>query len=110
MTDRIRCSSCGAESFADGATLYCKTCYDNLRRELSQHVKDYDALKAENAQLREKMIHLYAALEAVEWLDTGEVSPWCPFCENIEWIGHKPDCKRQEALYAHNNKVCTEDK
>lgn len=33
MTDRIRCSSCGAESFADGATLYCKTCYDKLKVE-----------------------------------------------------------------------------
>lgn len=30
MTSRIRCANCGGESFADGATLYCASCYDNL--------------------------------------------------------------------------------
>lgn len=54
MTDRIHCNGCGAESFADGAILYCKRCHqvaveDNARMELQikqlldlcRDVKDY---------------------------------------------------------------------
>ena len=35
MTDRIRCSSCGGESYADGATIHCRSCHDQLRRDLA---------------------------------------------------------------------------
>lgn len=31
MTDRIRCADCGAESYADGARLYCGKCYDAMK-------------------------------------------------------------------------------
>jgi len=30
MTSRIKCRKCGAESYADGATLFCRRCFDEL--------------------------------------------------------------------------------
>ena len=36
MTDRIRCYNCGAESYADGATLYCAGCWHRLQAEVAR--------------------------------------------------------------------------
>jgi len=44
---------------------------------------------------------MLAALEAVEWVQDpiGSVA-YCPWCDNIEPQGHKPDCVRQAAIAA----------
>ena len=36
MTSRIVCKNCGAESFADGASLACWKCYTNLQAEVER--------------------------------------------------------------------------
>lgn len=36
MTDRIHCDNCGAESYADGATLYCAGCWRRLQATLAE--------------------------------------------------------------------------
>ena len=48
---------------------------------------------------------LYAALEAVEWVedyqDDWEINNkliFCPFCSNLKGDGHKPDCQLNVAL------------
>jgi uncharacterized Zn finger protein (UPF0148 family) len=36
MTSRVHCNNCGADSFADGTTLYCARCYQKVGVELAQ--------------------------------------------------------------------------
>ena len=75
MTGRVRCVTCGAESFGRGAVLHCGACYAAL----------------------------LAALEAVEWVDpsdeaNGEAVPMCPWCGSYRDEGHRADCRRQLAV------------
>ena len=111
MVDRVRCSTCGSESFADGATLHCTACFQRLRAA-------YDKLAAENANLyvelneKREALRQFHGLEAEEiaqtlvrlqkhvntmgqplacghpaqclvWPD-GEDSPYCAWCAELE--------------------------
>ena len=55
MTNRICCANCGAESFADGAMLYCAGCRHRLQ--------------AENAQLRSLLAQVQNVTESVTVAD-----------------------------------------
>ena len=45
---------------------------------------------------------LSAALQAVEWMNEfdNDAPRWCPWCDNWQHDGHKPNCQRQAALDA----------
>ena len=86
MSDRIRCGTCGSESYAGGATLHCATCFQRLKAV-------HDKLLAENASLHGELArmktpqpcgHPQAAVVVGEEHDQGEFVHWCDWCADLE--------------------------
>ncbi len=66
MVDRVRCATCGAESFA-GPNLHCSTCIGRLQ-------VAHDRLLAENANLYVELNEKREALRQFHGLETEEIA------------------------------------
>ena len=73
---------------------------DRWIEEDKQHEAEFERLRTDNARLMDEVERLRAALEMVEWIDTGgkyEECPWCR-CHFGYDADHATDCPRQLAL------------
>lgn len=89
MVDRVKCISCGAESFA-GPNIYCPGCFGRLKAA-------HDKLLAENEKLHEELVRMSEELKTADYLLENRTAvlraiPECPehgpqcVPHAIEWV------------------------